>query len=554
MPLVDSHALDPNDALRIEVGCILIDPLFVRSPIQAKLLNFLCERAIDGDQDLTQYAIAVDGLGRSEDYDLQNDSYPRVQVSRLRSNLANYYSRHEPLNEHCVHIRQGDYRLRLGTRETAYPSEIKRQSALPVGGAEASAIVESEQASHFDSQRTRPFARKHLITFIVVVAATTIGLIIGFQKTRSTDLQLPPAIELMIVSDQRFSTQSETSGIEEGVARIARQQLNQSFVSNLIESSHVQEREEDYFVKIDLGGELEKSEAVISLRSSSGEVLFLTRIPFDGDADAFLRTISSNLVYLVAPNGVIAKRELSEIHGEPKSPYQCFISIEGNRTRAEVMVDLLDSCIERFPNDQFASFWYARKAYMAYQVDISAGKAVSQKSPAWKYVIQALEIDQHNAFANFVAAKVSAADKSCDMSRLFIARAMERGSSYPSLTAAAEVEASGCGAETRPAVDVERKELEALIAQNPTPDALLHLYMMIAALSVERKDLANDAAAKLVIGRAASSVERTSTLLRRSITERGYFAKHEQETREMVALFVWNERARSTIYGQLAAT
>ncbi|WP_209348526.1 hypothetical protein [Pontixanthobacter sp. CEM42] len=546
--------LNPDAALRIEVGCILIDPLFMRSPIQAKLLNFLCERAIDGDQDLTQYAIAVDGLGKPDDYDLQNDSYPRVQVSRLRSNLANYYSRQEPLNEHCVYIKQGDYRLRLGSREMAYPSGKLRAHSEPASATDSPSEIDPNQVSPLATQRSSRRSRKLVATVVVTLAAiVSVGLFYGFQKETPDGTQLPPAIELMLVTDQQSSARNDIIEIEEDVARLARLQLNQSFVSNLIESSHSEMREEDYLVKIDLGEGTNSPEAAISLRSDQDEVLFVASVPFHGDREAFLRSISSNLVYLIAPSGVIAKRELSLIHGEPQSAYQCFISIEGNRARAGKMTALLNSCVDRYPNDKFASFWYARKAYMAYQREIAAGLSVSRKSPAWHYVSQALQIDEHNAFANFVAAKVSAAESSCEASRMFISRAMERGSSYPSLMAASEAEAGGCSAASKQEADAERKDVEALIAQNPAPDVLLHVHMMIAALTIEDTALAVDAADKLVIGEASSSVERASTLLRRAILEPGFFAEHEKETREMVALFVWNESARRKITGRLKA-
>ena len=121
--------MDFNDALRLEVDRILAYPLFERAPIQTRLLKFLRDHAIAGDHGLTQYTVAVDGLGRPEDFDLSSDSYPRVQVSRLRSNLASYYARNEPVEGGCVYIKPGDYRLRLGSRKHAYPDTVSRNSA-----------------------------------------------------------------------------------------------------------------------------------------------------------------------------------------------------------------------------------------------------------------------------------------------------------------------------------------------------------------------------------------------------------------------------------------
>lgn len=101
------------DQLRREVEAILEDLIFERSPMQTRLLRFLVEATIRGGPAPGQYEIAVDGLGRDPDFDLANDSYPRVHVSRLRSNLENYYARNRPVNGTRVVIRPGRYTLDL---------------------------------------------------------------------------------------------------------------------------------------------------------------------------------------------------------------------------------------------------------------------------------------------------------------------------------------------------------------------------------------------------------------------------------------------------------
>lgn len=101
------------DQLRREVEAILEDLIFERSPMQTRLLRFLVEATVRGGPPPGQYEIAVDGLGRDPDFDLANDSYPRVHVSRLRSNLENYYARNRPVNGARVVIKPGRYTLDL---------------------------------------------------------------------------------------------------------------------------------------------------------------------------------------------------------------------------------------------------------------------------------------------------------------------------------------------------------------------------------------------------------------------------------------------------------
>src|SRR3546814_1792897 len=68
---------------------------FVRSPVMRRLLRFIVRESEAGRGPLiNSYTVAVDGLGRSEDFDAQQDSYPRVQIGRLRKALESYYRQH----------------------------------------------------------------------------------------------------------------------------------------------------------------------------------------------------------------------------------------------------------------------------------------------------------------------------------------------------------------------------------------------------------------------------------------------------------------------------
>ncbi|MEE9432971.1 MAG: hypothetical protein V3V15_01875 [Sphingorhabdus sp.] len=66
---------------------------FVRSPVMSRLLTYLVEQSLSNpDNPPKAYHVAVEGLGRADDFDVQADSYPRVQVGRLRKMLAAYYA------------------------------------------------------------------------------------------------------------------------------------------------------------------------------------------------------------------------------------------------------------------------------------------------------------------------------------------------------------------------------------------------------------------------------------------------------------------------------
>src|SRR3546814_10209881 len=86
---------DPAEVDRIiaeELETLLDSPMFTRSPVLSRLLQFLVEHRLRGRSSPKAYAIATEALGRSEDFDPAVDSYPRVMVGRLRSLLDRYYA------------------------------------------------------------------------------------------------------------------------------------------------------------------------------------------------------------------------------------------------------------------------------------------------------------------------------------------------------------------------------------------------------------------------------------------------------------------------------
>ena len=57
-----------------------------------RLLAYLGEKAASGEADqLKEYVIAIEGLGKPSSYDPQHHSAVRIQVGRLRQKLAEYY-------------------------------------------------------------------------------------------------------------------------------------------------------------------------------------------------------------------------------------------------------------------------------------------------------------------------------------------------------------------------------------------------------------------------------------------------------------------------------
>jgi hypothetical protein len=76
-----------------ELQNILASGVLDRSPMLAQLLTYVCTKHFEGcAENIKEYSIAVDVLGRSSEFDPKKDSIIRVQFHRLREKLNEFYA------------------------------------------------------------------------------------------------------------------------------------------------------------------------------------------------------------------------------------------------------------------------------------------------------------------------------------------------------------------------------------------------------------------------------------------------------------------------------
>lgn len=79
-------------AERAELQALLDSGIFLRSPNLQKFLVFVCEKYFAGSIDeVKEYLVAVEALGRPADFDQKRDSIVRVEAHRLRKRLDEFY-------------------------------------------------------------------------------------------------------------------------------------------------------------------------------------------------------------------------------------------------------------------------------------------------------------------------------------------------------------------------------------------------------------------------------------------------------------------------------
>ena len=118
---------------------VLGSGIFDRAPNLALILRYVCERYFDGRLDeIKEYNIAIDALGRSHDFDPKRDSIVRVEAYRLRKRLADYYANAGATDAVVIRIPSGTY----------VPHFVKTETAVvlaPAATVDISATVQQEK-------------------------------------------------------------------------------------------------------------------------------------------------------------------------------------------------------------------------------------------------------------------------------------------------------------------------------------------------------------------------------------------------------------------------
>jgi hypothetical protein len=77
---------------KAELEAVFASGIFSRAPGLAHMLNYVCTKYFEGQSDqVKEYNIAVEALGRAADFDQKRDSIVRVEAHRLRRRLNEYY-------------------------------------------------------------------------------------------------------------------------------------------------------------------------------------------------------------------------------------------------------------------------------------------------------------------------------------------------------------------------------------------------------------------------------------------------------------------------------
>src|SRR5262249_1838499 len=116
-----------TDQVRAEVQKILGSPGFSRSERLSGFLKFIVERKLEGkSSDLKESVIGIEVFGREPGYDTHLDPVVRMEASKLRTRLSEYYADPGTADAVRIEIPKGGYVPQWQIRTVENPSQRRR--------------------------------------------------------------------------------------------------------------------------------------------------------------------------------------------------------------------------------------------------------------------------------------------------------------------------------------------------------------------------------------------------------------------------------------------
>lgn len=112
-------AITPSQHERAAVDVVLQSGIFDKAPRLGLFFRYICERYFEGNgEQIKEYSIALEALGRPPDFDPKKDSIVRVEAHRLRKRLQEFYEGPGAMHPVQIVIPNGQYRPQFIVKES----------------------------------------------------------------------------------------------------------------------------------------------------------------------------------------------------------------------------------------------------------------------------------------------------------------------------------------------------------------------------------------------------------------------------------------------------
>ena len=461
-------------ALQNELALVMRSPEFVRSPVLRRLLEYLVEQTLAGNGErLKAYQIAVDGLGRDDSFDPQSDSYPRVQVGRLRKMLELHYaglSGPDAAGRHRIVIPVGHYNVELAPLHgpaSSLPGDAAATIAAPAAqpdGAEGGAAGDAGLAGQPAAAPPPPRGGIDRTWLLLGVSAL---LLLGLLYVVWLQVRPEAASEEAARRDMRrqiahvtIVTEPPTGNDQlDTAAQIAEMHLQRFETLAVTSEGHRDVSKTDlaraYQLVVRGGGEgVDQNAAPIFLtlrHKGSGTTLWSYEVNHDGTSVAapdIEQAIGEGISVLARSGGVIAQHQNKLIGNDPSPGYPCLIAYDAFRqTRDPALrpgvVKCLEASLKQYPHEslllQALSFLELSRPRPGSQVPLVATPRGRDLAEA------ALRNDGTSALAQIAVARSAWARGNCPRAIAYARRAIESNPLEPDTVGLAGSLLMACG-------------------------------------------------------------------------------------------------------------
>lgn len=200
-----NRSAPPAERERAEAEAVLASERFSRAPRLAKLLAYLCHKYFDGEaEQIKEYNIATEVLGRPANFDPSQDAIARVEAHRLRKKLKEYYAGEGAHHEFRIVLHPGTY-VPVFARGRSLPTRPAEQPGDPrkLGDPDETGVT-----SPLYSEATDGAPLESVLSCTPAVSAGAPEPGGHTRRTRNwLYLTIAAGLALIVMSAWRFSTQ-----------------------------------------------------------------------------------------------------------------------------------------------------------------------------------------------------------------------------------------------------------------------------------------------------------------------------------------------------------
>lgn len=463
-------------ALLGELALVMQSPEFVRSPVLRRLLEYLVGQTLAGHGGrLKAYQIAVEGLGRDDSFDPQSDSYPRVQVGRLRKMLDLHYAAltaEQARGRLRISIPVGHYNVELqpiALPPTAEPSGAQGAPAAVAPGAagqagpiDPAAPLAPAGAAPPPPPATGGIDQGWLVWALPALLLLALLYVIwlaarpeaGERDAARRDIRQHVAHVNIITRPASGSDDLNTAA---QIAEMHLQRFEMLAVSmgEHDDGSDTRSTAQEYELLLRGGGRQQGSGPqmlFLTLRhAATGTTLWSYELPRNGNrltAPDFEQAIGAGISAIARSGGLIAQHQRKLIGSDMSPGYPCLIQYDAFRQRRDpalrpALQSCLDRSLEAYPDEPL---FLQALSYMELSNPQPSRQTPLVPSQRGRVLAEAaLQFDGRSSLAQIAVARSALARGNCPRAIAFARRAVESNPLEPDTLGLAGTFLLSCG-------------------------------------------------------------------------------------------------------------